>query len=75
MTNTDNNISKKEILALYGIQIDRLVREKERQQITSISRSQAWKLERTGMFPKRKHLGNSSCAWLLSDLLLWCYQS
>ncbi|MDE1482160.1 AlpA family transcriptional regulator [Xenorhabdus bovienii] len=75
MTNTDNNISKKEILALYGIQIDRLVREKERQQITSISRSQAWKLERTGMFPKRKYLGNSSCAWLLSDLLLWCYQS
>ncbi|CZU56923.1 MULTISPECIES: helix-turn-helix transcriptional regulator [Enterobacteriaceae] len=74
MTST-TNIAKKEILALYGIQTDRLVREKERQQITSISRSQAWKLERAGLFPKRKQLGNSSCAWLLSDLLVWCYQN
>ncbi|EFO3858586.1 transcriptional regulator, partial [Escherichia coli] len=33
------------ILKAYGIECDRLVREKERYEITSISRTQAWKLE------------------------------
>ncbi|STK83167.1 putative AlpA-family regulatory protein from prophage [Escherichia coli] len=36
------------ILKIYGYTCDRLVREEERQNITSISRSQAWKLEREG---------------------------
>ncbi|MEB7912963.1 MULTISPECIES: helix-turn-helix transcriptional regulator [Citrobacter freundii complex] len=66
--------SKQDILYAYGISVDRLVREDERRQITSISRSQAWKLEKEGLFPIRKRLGNSSCAWLLSDLLHWCNQ-
>ncbi|ENE22205.1 prophage CP4-57 regulatory family protein [Escherichia coli P0304799.3] len=50
---------------------DRLVREKERKETTSISRSQAWKLEREGKFPPRKTIGKKSCGWLLSDLLWW----
>ncbi|MGV1403180.1 transcriptional regulator, partial [Klebsiella pneumoniae] len=33
-----------QILHVYGEKGDRLVREKERQYITSISRSTAWKL-------------------------------
>ncbi|EJZ1858289.1 AlpA family phage regulatory protein, partial [Escherichia coli] len=41
------------ILKIYGYTCDRLVREEERQNITSISRSQAWKLEREGKFPPR----------------------
>ncbi|WP_072179350.1 helix-turn-helix transcriptional regulator [Escherichia coli] len=53
---------------------DRLVREEERQNITSISRSQAWKLEREGKFPPRKTIGKKSCGWLLSDLLWWISQ-
>ncbi|GAB53684.1 helix-turn-helix transcriptional regulator [Atlantibacter hermannii] len=69
-----NNHTKQEILSFYGFETDRLVRESERHKITAISRSQAWKLERDGRFPPRKKLGNSSCAWLLSDLLLWCNQ-
>jgi len=69
-----NNHTKQEILSFYGIETDRLVRESERHKITAISRSHAWKLERNGQFPPRKKLGNSSCAWLLSDLLLWCNQ-
>lgn len=59
------------ILRNYGEQGDRLVRERERQLITSISRSTAWKLERAGQFPIRKSIGTKSCAWLLSDLLCW----
>ncbi|HCS4673779.1 TPA: AlpA family phage regulatory protein, partial [Escherichia coli] len=48
--------------------------EEERQNITSISRSQAWKLEREGKFPPRKTIGKKSCGWLLSDLLWWISQ-
>ncbi|MGU6109401.1 helix-turn-helix transcriptional regulator [Escherichia coli] len=59
---------------IYGYTCDRLVREKERQKITSISRSQAWKLEREGKFPPRKTIGKKSCGWLLSDLLWWISQ-
>nr|WP_319553519.1 AlpA family phage regulatory protein [uncultured Vibrio sp.] len=50
---------------------DRLVREEERKFITSISRSQAWKLEQQGLFPKRVQLGIRSVAWRLSELLEW----
>ncbi|MDR9948489.1 AlpA family phage regulatory protein [Enterobacter sichuanensis] len=60
-----------QILRDYGEKGDRLVREKERQYITSISRSTAWKLERSGQFPQRKSIGLKSCGWLLSDLLCW----
>ncbi|MCG6308702.1 AlpA family transcriptional regulator [Vibrio alginolyticus] len=52
-------------------QTDRLVREDERKFITSISRSQAWKLEQRGLFPKRVQLGTRSVAWRLSELLEW----
>ncbi|MBJ8709296.1 AlpA family phage regulatory protein [Citrobacter freundii] len=60
-----------QILRDYGEKGDRLVREKERQYITSISRSTALKLERSGKFPQRKSIGLKSCGWLLSDLLCW----
>lgn len=62
------------ILKAYGLTLDRLIREDERKSITSISRSRAWELEKQGKFPPRKKLGSQSCAWLLSDLLLWCHQ-
>lgn len=47
------------------------MREDERKFITSISRSQAWKLEQRGLFPKRVQLGTRSVAWRLSELLEW----
>ncbi len=50
---------------------DRIVREQERLQITSISRSQAWQLEQQNRFPKRIRLGNRSVGWKLSELLDW----
>ncbi|MEQ5202536.1 MULTISPECIES: helix-turn-helix transcriptional regulator [Providencia] len=70
-TNTPNSTLRMELLKRHGEPRDRLVREKERKIITSISRTTAWKLEREGKFPKRKQLGPKSCAWLLSDLLIW----
>ncbi len=50
---------------------DRLVKEAERAVITQISRSQAWKLEKAGLFPKRVKLSARSVAWKLSDLNSW----
>ncbi|MCL1078800.1 AlpA family phage regulatory protein [Parashewanella spongiae] len=50
---------------------DRIVREAERQKITSISRSQAFQLERQNRFPKRIKLGSRSVGWRLSELQKW----
>jgi prophage regulatory protein len=50
---------------------DRIVREADRRYITSISRTQAWKLEKEGKFPKRVRLSNRSIGWKLSELLEW----
>ncbi len=55
-----------------SLKIDRIVREKERANLTSISRSQAWKLEQKNLYPKRVHLsGNRSVGWKLSELIEW----
>lgn len=53
---------------------DRLIREDERRLITSISRSQAYQLEKQGRFPKRITLGTRSVAWKLSEIKQWLEQ-
>lgn len=50
---------------------ERIVREEERRLITSISRSQAYQLEKLERFPKRIQLGTRSVGWRLSELLTW----
>ncbi len=50
---------------------NRIVREAERKQLTTISRTQAWVLEQNGLFPKRIKLSSNSIGWRLSDLLEW----
>lgn len=50
---------------------DRIVREHERKAITGLSRSQAARLEREGLFPRRRKLGKNSVGWLLSELETW----
>ncbi len=72
MTTFNNTNNQAEVLRLYG-ESERLCREKERLQITSLSRTQAWVLEREGQFPKRKKIGRTN-VWLLSELLLWAHQ-
>ncbi|OCG08039.1 transcriptional regulator [Gilliamella sp. wkB178] len=61
----------KTILTKYSLPYDRLVRERERDKITSIARSTAWQLEKEGKYPARKTLGKNSCAWSLVELLHW----
>ena len=70
---TLNTNDRAAILAAYG-ESERFCREAERKRITSLSRSRAWELEQQGKFPTCRKLGSNSCAWLLSDLLLWLHQ-
>jgi predicted DNA-binding transcriptional regulator AlpA len=62
---------RRNILAEYGIKLDRRIRERECQEITSLSRSTRFTMENEGRFPTRCHFGRNSCAWLLSDVLWW----
>ncbi|MCL2918606.1 AlpA family phage regulatory protein [Shewanella litorisediminis] len=50
---------------------DRIVKEQERRLITSVSRAEAFQLERKGLFPRRRRISNRSVGWLLSELLDW----
>ncbi|AYV15364.1 MULTISPECIES: AlpA family phage regulatory protein [Shewanella] len=50
---------------------ERIVREDERKRITSISRSQAYQLEKLGRFPKRILIGSRSVGWRFSELMEW----
>ncbi|WP_133408200.1 helix-turn-helix transcriptional regulator [Parashewanella tropica] len=61
-----------EILDNYGL-TERLIREAERQKITTVSRATWWRLEQQNKTPEKKHLG-TAVAWLLSDLLIWLHQ-
>ncbi|WP_244952237.1 AlpA family phage regulatory protein [Shewanella insulae] len=65
------NLANMDVYAANDLVFDRLVKEKERQQITTISKAQAFQLERQGRFPRRRRVSNRSVAWLLSELLDW----
>lgn len=51
--------------------VNRIVREQERRAITGLSRSQCMRLEREGLFPRRRKLGKNSVGWILSELETW----
>lgn len=50
---------------------DRFIREGECRQLTGLSRSQRWRLEREGRFPARVQLSERAFAWLESELRTW----
>jgi len=50
---------------------DRIILEKERKQLTGISRSTAWRLEQKGRFPKRRQVSDGLVGWLESELVDW----
>ena len=65
-----NSSVRQRLLAEAGLH-ERMVRERERQVITGLSRTQWWQLERRGLVPKRLPLSCKSRGWRLSDLLYW----
>ena len=50
---------------------DRFIREFERRQITGLSRTTWWRMERQGVAPKRRQLSPNSTGWLLSEISAW----
>jgi prophage regulatory protein len=53
------------------VNADRIVRERERREITGISRTTAFVLERKGLFPQRVVVTGNRVGWRLSELEAW----
>lgn len=50
---------------------DRIIRTKEVQEMTGLSRTTIWRMERKGEFPNRVSLGVGSVGWKLSEVNQW----
>jgi prophage regulatory protein len=50
---------------------DRIVREKERRELTGLCRTTAYMLERRKQFPRRVILTGARVGWKLSELQQW----
>ncbi len=50
---------------------DRIIRAKEVQNMTRLSRTTLWRLESKGEFPYRVSLGGNSVGWKLSEIKQW----
>ena len=48
-----------------------VLREREVQQRTSVSRTTRWRWERAGLFPARRQLGPNRVGWLEEDIERW----
>lgn len=51
--------------------VDKIIRSKEVQELTSFSRTTLWRLERKGEFPARVPLTSGSIDWRLSEVQQW----
>jgi len=50
---------------------DRIIRERERREITGVSKTTWWRWEAEGQVPRRRTLGPNSMGWRLSEILEW----
>jgi len=50
---------------------ERIIRSKEVQELTGLSRTTIWRLERSGKFPARVSLSSSIVGWRASDITHW----
>ena len=51
--------------------VDRIIRAKEVQNLTGLSRTTLWRFENKGEFPRRVSLGASNVGWKLSEVQRW----
>lgn len=52
-------------------EVDRIIRAKEVQELTGLSRTTLWRFENKGEFPRRVSLGASTVGWKLSEVQNW----
>lgn len=55
-------------------QNDRVLRDPQVFDITKLSKSTRWRLEKAGLFPKKIRLSPNAVGWLESDIHLWLEQ-
>lgn len=48
-----------------------LVGERDRKRMSSLSRVQAWRLEKLGLFPRRIQISPGRVGWLKSEIEAW----
>lgn len=51
--------------------MDQILREPEVLKIVKLSRSTVWRLEKAGLFPRRKRIGVRAVAWSLEEIQRW----
>jgi prophage regulatory protein len=51
--------------------LPRFIREQECQHVTGLSRTQRWRLEREGRFPRRVPLSDRTSGWIEDEVLEW----
>ncbi len=51
--------------------VDRIIRAKEVHEMTGLSRTTLWRLEKKDAFPRRISLGGNSVGWKLSEIQNW----
>lgn len=66
-----NSIKGETIQAQDVNTVDKIIRSKEVQELTSLSRTTLWRLERKGEFPARVPLTSGSIGWRLSEVQQW----
>ena len=50
---------------------DRIIRDKECEETTGLSRTTRWRQEREGKFPKRLQIGKQAIGWRESEIQEW----
>lgn len=65
---TDNSVSH---TSTPSSEPDRIIRSKEVQEMTGLSRTTLWRMENKGEFPRRVNLGVGSVGWRLSEVKEW----
>lgn len=50
---------------------DSIIRQSEACNITGLSKTTIWRMEKKGDFPKRIQLGSNSVGWLKSEIFEW----
>jgi prophage regulatory protein len=50
---------------------DRILRERDVRTMTGLSRSTRWRLERAGVFPRKRRLSPGAVGWLESEVVAW----
>lgn len=53
---------------------DRVLRDPEVFDMTKLSKTTRWRLEKAGLFPKKIRLSPNAVGWLESDICLWLEQ-